>query len=132
MCWPTIVRNLGCMIQEGIENEINITVNEQRPRVKSDNSKIPSGDLGGLLRLKASYSSTTTPTSETSTVLLKDLSLEPLMRNSGEDGLTELRGPFRTLVGDLSSMTVQMCVERCWVKRFLFAALQVIMMQRAE
>ncbi|KAK7104913.1 uncharacterized protein [Littorina saxatilis] len=50
-------------------------------------------------------------------------------RSSGREsekatGLAQERGAFQALVGDSSQMTVHVCVERCWMKRYTLAAMQ--------
>lgn len=41
------------------------------------------------------------------------------------DSVIGQRGSFRHLSGDVSQMTVQLCVLRCWNQRFTFAGIQV-------
>nr|KAG5712377.1 hypothetical protein BaRGS_023956 [Batillaria attramentaria] len=60
---------------------------------------------------------------------LEEEALKEEGRRAGEEAgydkdLSERRGPFRNLVGQTDTLTVQLCVERCWLQRYDFAAMQ--------
>ena len=40
--------------------------------------------------------------------------------------MERIQGEIMTLMGEYSGMTVHICVQRCWVKRFDYAGLQVL------
>lgn len=55
---------------------------------------------------------------------LSDLGARSLTEEDEKNALWERRGGFRNLAGQTVTMTVQMCVERCWILQLHYAAIQ--------